>query len=68
MMYIYVFIILDGIWYRVICDQVKPGVLVKVHSIDLGIVAHLNTRNLKKLPGELLFEPTHVALCLLGKY
>lgn len=55
----------DGKWYRVICDQVKPGVLVKVHSIDLGIVAHLNTRNLKKLPAELLFEPTHVALCLL---
>ncbi|KAF0751710.1 Uncharacterized protein FWK35_00019435 [Aphis craccivora] len=55
----------DGLWYRVICDQLKPGLLVKVHSIDLGIVAHLNTRNLKKLPAELLFEPTHVALCLL---
>lgn len=64
----YVFIILDGIWYRVICDQVKPGKLVKVHSIDLGIIAYLNTRNLKKLQAELLFEPAHVALCLLGKY
>ncbi|XP_060847831.1 uncharacterized protein LOC132927329 [Rhopalosiphum padi] len=55
----------DGMWYRVICDQMKPGSLVKVHSIDLGNIAYLNTRNLKKLPLELLFHPTHVSLCIL---
>lgn len=62
------FYLLDGMWYRVICDQMKPGSLVKVHSIDLGNIAYLNTRNLKKLPLELLFHPTHVSLCILGKF
>ncbi|XP_016658697.1 uncharacterized protein LOC100167275 isoform X2 [Acyrthosiphon pisum] len=55
----------DGMWYRVICDQMKPGELVKVHSVDLGNIAYLNSRNIKKLPAELLFHPTHVALCIL---
>ncbi|XP_025208243.1 uncharacterized protein LOC112603736 [Melanaphis sacchari] len=55
----------DGLWYRVICDQMKPGELVKVHSIDLGNVAYLNTTNLKRLPEELMFCPTHVYLCIL---
>ncbi|XP_022174799.1 uncharacterized protein LOC111036859 [Myzus persicae] len=55
----------DGMWYRVICDQMKPGELVKVHSVDLGNIAYLNSRNIKKLPEELLFHPTHVSLCIL---
>jgi len=55
-------------WYRVICDQIKPGALAKVHSIDLGNVAYLSSRNMKKLPEELLFHPTHVSLCILGVY
>ncbi|XP_022170007.1 uncharacterized protein LOC111033534 [Myzus persicae] len=55
----------DGMWYRVICDQMKPGELVKVHSVDLGNIAYLNSKNLKKLPEELLFHPTHVSLCIL---
>ncbi|XP_060876252.1 uncharacterized protein LOC132949399 isoform X3 [Metopolophium dirhodum] len=56
----------DGMWYRVICDQMKPGELVKVHSVDLGNIAFLSSRNIKKLPEELLFHPTHVALCILN--
>jgi len=55
-------------WYRVICDQIKPGESAKVHSIDLGSIAYLNSRNTKKLPEELLFHPTHVSLCILGKH
>ncbi|CAI6361930.1 unnamed protein product [Macrosiphum euphorbiae] len=55
----------DGMWYRVICDQMKPGELAKVHSVDLGNIAYLSSRNIKPLPAELLFHPTHVALCIL---
>lgn len=60
--------ILDNMWYRVICDDVKPGKLVKVHSVDLGIVAYLSTGNMKKLPIELTFHPIHVYECILGNY
>lgn len=66
--YKYVDSILDGMWYRIICDTLKPGKLVKVHSIDLGNVAFLNSKNMKKLPAELLFHPVHVYLCILGTY
>lgn len=46
----------------------KPGELAKVHSVDLGNIAYLSSRNIKPLPAELLFHPTHVALCILGKH
>jgi len=59
--------ILDGMWYRIICDQLKPGELARVHSVDLGNVAFLNSKNMKKLSIELLFHPVHVYLCILGK-
>ncbi|VVC34737.1 Tudor domain,RNA recognition motif domain [Cinara cedri] len=55
----------DGMWYRVVCDTLKPGELTKVHSIDLGNVAFLNCHNIRKIPLELLFEPSHVYLCFL---
>lgn len=55
-------------WYRIISDIIKPGKLAKVHSVDLGNIAFLNSKNMKKLPLELLFHPVHVYLCILGKY
>ncbi|XP_050542444.1 uncharacterized protein LOC126906154 isoform X2 [Daktulosphaira vitifoliae] len=55
----------DGLWYRVICIQVKPGHLAKVYSVDLGNIAFLNTTNMKKIPEEVLYHPAHVYLCLL---
>lgn len=55
-------------WYRVICDQLRPGELAKVHSVDLGTIALLGSRNLKRLPLELMFHPVHAYLCYLGKF
>lgn len=53
-------------WYRIKCENLKPGQLAEVYSIDLGIVAFLSFRNMKKLPVEFLFHPSHVYRCILG--
>jgi hypothetical protein len=53
-------------WYRIKCENVKAGELAEVYSIDLGIVAFLSFRHIKKLPAELLFHPSHVFRCILG--
>lgn len=50
------------------CDRVKSGKLVQVYSVDLGTVAFLNTRVIRKLPIELTFHPIHVYKCFLGNY
>ncbi|XP_025425814.1 uncharacterized protein LOC112694531 isoform X1 [Sipha flava] len=55
----------DGMWYRIKCENVKAGELAEVYSIDLGIVAFLSFRHIKKLPAELLFHPSHVFRCIL---
>lgn len=54
-------------WYRIVCDEIKPGELAKVHFIDLGTVAFLNSKNMKKFPIDLIFHPIHVYQCILGK-
>lgn len=54
-------------WYRIKCDQLKAGQLTQVHSVDFGNVAFLSSKNMKKLPEELLFFPNHVYPCILGK-
>lgn len=54
-------------WYRIVCDDIKPGQLAKVHSIDLGTIAFLNCKNIKRFSTELIFHPIHVYQCILGK-
>lgn len=55
-------------WYRIACDKLTPGELTQVHSVDAGNVAFLNSKNMKKLPIELLFHPSHVYRCILGTF
>lgn len=54
-------------WYRIKCDQLNPGQLTQVHLVDVGNVAFLNSKKMKKLPEDLLFHPNHVYPCILGK-
>lgn len=53
-------------WYRIVCDELKPDKLTKVHSVDLGNVAFLNSKKMKKIPFDFTFHPGHVYLCILG--
>lgn len=53
-------------WYRIKCEYSKAGELAEVYAIDLGIVAYLSYRNIKKLPAEMLFHPNHVYQCVIG--
>lgn len=46
----------------------KPGEMCRVHFVDFGNVAFLNTQNIKKLPQELMFHPIQVYPCILGKW
>lgn len=53
-------------WYRVTCGEVKAGELTQVHLVDVGNVAFLNSKNMKKLPIDLMFHPSHVYRCILS--